>query len=213
MKIIHKLFLIFPLIICISVAALKAQVVETIGHSVVNGGTTGASLSTAIWMVNNDGSSFDIDEFSFGVGAGLLGGIGLGIFDAIASEGRSDYALKGTLNLSRNRSGLVLMDTFYGTGAGLIISGAVSLMQENRSWDTIREGAGIGTLVGFGFGLVDALVLAKETSVAPSVGFSQFPNSDKRVEWALAKTQASDFRIIGSFQFISPVSLRLDLGR
>lgn len=213
MKGLYKLVFMIPLVICLSLDDLKAQVVETIGHSVVNGGTTGASLSTAIWMVNNDGSSFDINEFSFGVGAGLLGGIGLGIFDAIASEGRSDYALKGTLNLSRNRSGLVLLDTFYGTGAGLIISGAISLMQENRSWDTIREGAGIGTIAGFGFGLVDALVLAKETSVAPSVAFSKYPNSQKRLEWAIAKTQPSAFKAVGSFHFISPVSLRLDLGR
>lgn len=187
--------------------------VETIGYSVVNGGTTGATVATAVWMVDNDGTPYDINDFAFGVGAGLLGGIGLGIYDALASEGRGDYALKGTFNLSRNRSGIVLMDTFYGAGAGLVISGAITLMQENRSWDTVREGAGMGTILGFSFGLVDALVLAKETSVAPSIGFSTYPNSEKRVEWAVAKTQKSAFSQHGNTHFLSPISLRIDFGR
>jgi hypothetical protein len=170
---------------------LQAQPIKTMTQSVFNGAATGATIATANWMVQNDGSKLTLDDVSFGIGAGLLGGIGVGLIDVFQSSGDSDYAVKGVFNVSRNRTGLILLDTYYGAGAGLILSGAFTLMSDNKSWDNLREGIGVGAWFGFGFGLVDGLILSKQTSVPSNISLFDFKKAKvsqkSTVQWAIAK--------------------------
>lgn len=159
---------------------LMAQPVKTMIQSVVNGASTGAVVSTGAWLAENDGDPLKFDQIAFGIGAGILGGIGSGLLDVVQSEGKSSYALKGTFNISRNRAGIILMDTFYGAGAGLILSGAFTLMAEDKNWSGLREGMGVGTWFGFGFGMVDAFILAKQTSVSSRVGIMAYQSENTK---------------------------------
>lgn len=191
-------------ILLTALGSLVAQPIKTMTQSVFNGAITGATISTANWMVQNDGSKLTIDDISFGVGAGLLGGIGIGLIDVFQAGGDTDYAVKGVFNVSRNRTGLIALDTYYGAGAGLILSGAFTLMSDDKSWDNLREGIGVGAWFGFGFGLVDALVLSKNTSVPSNISFFDYGKASQssKVQMAIAKPMNGG---------ISALSLRINV--
>jgi|GEM_PF-2275897 len=204
---IKRLLLACFLLILTSFSSLFAQPIKTMSQSVLNGALTGATVSAANWMVQNDGSKLTLDDVSFGVGAGLLGGIGIGLLDVIQSSGNSDYAVKGVFNVSRNRTGLILLDTYYGAGAGLILSSAFTLMSDDKSWGNLREGVGVGAWFGFGFGLVDALVLSKKTNVDSRISFFDYGKPAKTTnltsfQWAIAKPMNGG---------ISALSLRINV--
>lgn len=198
------IFIICSFLALIVSHSLSAQPIKTMTQSVLNGALTGATVSTANWMVQNDGSKLTLDDISFGVGAGILGGIGIGLLDVVQSAGNTDYAVKGIFNVSRNRTGLVALDTFYGAGAGLILSSAFTLMSEDKSWGNLREGVGVGAWFGFGFGLVDALVLSKQTNVPSTISFFDYSkaSASSNVQMAIAKPMSGG---------ISAISLRLNI--
>lgn len=179
------LFLIFPV-------AASAQIIQTMGQSVINGSAVGATVASAAWLTENNGDPYDLDRLAYGVGAGMLGGIAFGLYDAFQSEGSADYAVKGTFNVSRNRAAIVLLDSFYGAGTGLVLSGALTLMSEDKGWSRIREGIGVGTWFGFGFGMVDALVLSKNVKVPASIGLMDYPRNEQKVQWAVGKSHLSN---------------------
>lgn len=190
MKKLHSLLIILSLLVFSHLSVLKAQPVKTMVESVINGAGTGAAVSTAAWLVENDGNPILFDEIAFGLGAGILGGIGSGLLDVIQSEGKPDYAVQGTFNVSRNRAGLVVMDTFYGAGAGLILSGAFTLMSDNKSLSNLSEGIGVGAWFGFGFGLVDAFILSKQTKVRNSRTLVyQQTHRDERLKFLIAQPE------------------------
>lgn len=124
----------------------------------MNGAVTGLALGGATMAIQNSG---DRGPLRFGLGAGLLYGIGVGIYDlSIVPKGQRFYT-SATFNSGHNSTIIVLLDTIYGAAAGAIIGSAVCLVGGYPILNGLQYGAGAGTWAGFGFGLIDSFVLAK----------------------------------------------------
>ena len=165
----------------------KAQSIKLVGQNTLNGAINGVLLGGAT-MALKDSDNFD--PIRIGLGAGTLYGIGVGVHDvSIINKGQQFY-LSGTFNDATNSSIIPLLDTLYGAAGGALIASSVSLIIQEPFVEAVQYGSGIGAWVGFGFGLVDAFILAEgpdfsqASAATPSnvEGFLTYTNSAKSVE-------------------------------
>lgn len=141
------------------------QAIQLMGRNVLNGVAQGLALGAAgMAVADND----NLDPLRIGLGAGILYGVGVGVYDINSSNGK--YLLvQGTFNNGTNTSIITLLDTAYGAAAGVILASATMLIANESLVDGLQYGAGIGAFAGFGFGLVDAFVLSERMPTESSV--------------------------------------------
>ncbi len=136
----------------------RAQSVELIGGNVLNGAITGSILGVATMGLNN---TSDFAAFRIGLGSGILFGSGVAIYDVATVPRGQRFFISGLLNDGENSTIIILLDTVYGAAIGVALSSAVALIGNHSVTDALQYGAGSGAWVGFGFGLIDAFMLAE----------------------------------------------------
>lgn len=141
-----------------------------IGGNVVNGAVTGAILGTATMGLQNNS---DWNPLRIGVGAGLLGGAGLAIYDVATLPQGQQFFISGTFNDGTNTSVIILLDTVYGAGLGATMGAAVALISNSSFLDGVKYGGSAGAWAGFGYGLIDAFALAERNRNFISGAFSR----------------------------------------
>lgn len=135
-----------------------AQSVELLGGNLLNGAINGVALGGATMALQNTTS---FEYLQIGAGAGMLYGIGVGVYDVtLVSPGEYFYK-SGTFNDGTNSSILVLLDTIYGAATGAVIGTSISLLNRSDVVYGLRMGTAWGAWAGFGFGMVDSFLLAK----------------------------------------------------
>lgn len=140
-----------------SFQSLKAQSIELLGGNTLNGAMNGVILGGATMALQN---SDDLEPARIGLGAGMLFGIGTGVYDVSQTEKGQQFYISGTFNDGTNTSILVLLDTIYGAAAGAVIASSVALIVQDPIVDALQYGSGAGAWAGFGFGLLDAFMFA-----------------------------------------------------
>lgn len=158
------LFFYLALALLISVTAVPkthAQTTELLGGNIVNGAVTGSVLGVAAMGLRN---SSDFAPLRVGLGAGLLGGVGLAIYDTTTLPQGQYFFISGTFNDGSNSSIIILLDTVYGAAGGAVIGTAAILLSNSSFTDGIQYGASLGAWAGFGFGLIDSFILAERNS-------------------------------------------------
>ncbi len=164
-----KYLLLFLLILftgSIYNSSASGQSVELLAGNTLNGAMNGVVLGGATMALQN---SDEFEPLRVGLGAGTLYGIGLGVYDVTQTQKGQQFYISGTFNDGTNTSILVLLDTFYGAAGGALIASSVSLIIQEPVVDALQYGSGIGAWAGFGFGLIDAFILAEGPSPSESV--------------------------------------------
>ncbi|MTI88526.1 MAG: hypothetical protein FH748_11210 [Balneolaceae bacterium] len=137
-----------------------AQTIEILAGNTVNGAMTGTLLGGAAMALDNN---TDFAPLRVGLGLGILGGVGAGVYDVTYGKG-NEILVSGLFNDGENSSIIILLDTFYGIGAGSIIATSVMLVANEPLLDGLQYGAAVGAIAGFGFGVFDSFVLAERIS-------------------------------------------------
>lgn len=154
----HLLLLfIFALFIGLSEQSAKAQSIELLAGNTLNGAMNGVILGGATMALQN---SDEFEPARVGLGAGTLYGIGVGVYDITQTQPGQQFYISGTFNDATNSSVLVLLDTIYGAAGGALIASSISLILKKPLDTALQYGSGTGAWVGFGFGLIDAFMLA-----------------------------------------------------
>lgn len=135
----------------------QAQSAKLLAMDTFMGAGNGTILGLATMALNNNYSNWG--PIRVGFGGGTLYGLGLGIYDVSQSAG-GGYVVQGTFASGNNTAYVIFMDSFYGGATGGIVGLALSLISENSLMEGVQYGAGLGTWLGFGFGLVDVFVLS-----------------------------------------------------
>ena len=138
---------------------VKAQSIELLGSSTLNGAMNGVLLGGATMALQN---SNDYRPVEVGLGAGTLYGIGTRAYDMSQIGKGEQFYISGTFNDGTNRSILVLLDTIYGAVGGMLVGSSVTLIMQERIEKGLQYGAGAGAWLGMGFGLIDAFMLAEK---------------------------------------------------
>jgi len=136
----------------------KAQTIELLGGNLLNGTVTGSLLGAATMGLRN---SSDFDPLRIGLGAGIIGGAGIAIYDVATLPKGQQFFISGTFNDGNNTSIIMLLDTFYGAAGGAAIGTAVILLSGDAFSDGVRIGSGVGAWTGFAFGIADAFFLSE----------------------------------------------------
>lgn len=136
----------------------NAQSAELIGGNLLNGALTGSALSLAVMGLNNEGS---FRTLQIGLGAGLLAGTGMAIYDVASLPPGQQFFISGIFNDGKNSSIIVLLDTAYGAALGMAVGTAVILIANKSLVKGVQYGASTGAWIGFGVGLVDSFVIAE----------------------------------------------------
>lgn len=139
--------------------SVKAQSIELLGSSTLNGAMNGVLLGGATMALQN---SNEFRPVEVGLGAGTLYGIGLGAYDMSQISKGQQFYISGTFNDGTNRSILVLLDTIYGAAGGMVIGTSITLIAQERIEKGLQYGAGAGAWLGMGLGLIDAFILAEK---------------------------------------------------
>ncbi len=137
---------------------IHAQGAELIGGNLLNGAILGASLGIATMGLQNDSN---LRTFQIGLGAGILAGTGLAIYDTATLPQGQQFFISGVFNDGRNSSIIILMDTMYGAALGAAVGSAFALIGNNSFVKGVQYGASAGAWAGFGFGLVDTFAIAE----------------------------------------------------
>lgn len=149
------------LILLISHGASFGQSLKILAGSAFNGAVTGSMLGGATMALQDD---LNWNNVEFGVGGGIIGGVGLGIYDITRIQTGDSYYVSGTFNDGESTSVIVLLDTFYGAATGALIGSAIMLMTDEYIVDGLQYGAGAGAWAGFGYGLIDGMVISSISS-------------------------------------------------
>lgn len=184
----------------------------------MNGALTGLALGGATMGLQNSG---DLNVLKFGLGAGLLYGVGVGIYDlSVVPKGQRFYT-SATFNNGHNSTIIVLLDTIYGAAAGAIIGSAVSLLSNSYFVDGLQYGASAGTWVGFGFGLIDSFVLAKgprqfrasaiHQNPRGAQGLIQFAADQKKVQFGLVNPTVFSQKVVKGNRMIRDYSFGVEV--
>ncbi|MDR9419978.1 hypothetical protein [Gracilimonas sp.] len=145
----------------------KAQTMELLAGNTLNGAISGTLLGGATMGLTGNS---DFTPLRVGLGLGTLYGIGVGALDVAEGEG-NQILVSGLFNDGTNTSIIVLLDTFYGIGAGAVVATSVMLIANEPLVHGLRYGASAGAWIGFGVGLVDAFMYSERTvSSSPSSG-------------------------------------------
>lgn len=137
----------------------RAQSIKILAGNTLNGAITGTMLGGAAMGLRN---SEDFAPLRVGVGAGTLYGIGVGVYDLSHVSKGEQFYISGTFNDGDNSTIIVLLDTFYGASGGAIVATSFNLIANEPIADGLQYGASIGAFAGFGFGLIDAFLLAEK---------------------------------------------------
>lgn len=153
-----KIVLLILSFSCLYTHQITAQSIELIGGNIVNGAVTGTILGTAVMGLQN---SNDFKPLRIGLGAGILGGSGVAVYDVASLPRGQQFFKSGVFNDGNNSSIIILLDTLYGAGLGAALGSAVVLIGNESIADGLQYGASAGAWAGFGFGMVDSFILAK----------------------------------------------------
>lgn len=137
---------------------IKAQSIELLGGNVLNGAVTGSMLGAATMGLQN---SNDFTPLRIGVGAGTIAGAGIAIYDIATVPRGEQFFISGVFNDGNNTSIIILLDTFYGAAAGAILGSAGMLIADRPIVEGLQYGSSVGAWAGFGFGLLDAFIIAQ----------------------------------------------------
>lgn len=148
----------------------KAQTSELIGGNILNGAVTGTILGTATMGLNN---SANFKSLRIGLGAGILGGAGIAIYDVATLPKGQQFFISGVFNDATNSSVIILLDTVYGAGLGAALGSAVVLISNKSLLDGLQYGTSAGAWAGFGFGLIDSFILSERNRDFIGNSFSQ----------------------------------------
>lgn len=149
--------LLFLLTSLLLVQTSKSQSIKLVAGNALNGAMNGVALGGATMALQK---SNDFAPVRVGLGAGILYGISVGVYDVSTIKTGQQFYISGTFNDGTNTSILILLDTFYGAASGAVIATSISLIAKEPVVEALRYGSGIGAWAGFGFGLVDAFVLS-----------------------------------------------------
>lgn len=146
----------------------QAQTIDLLGGNVLNGAVTGTMLGIGVMGLQN---SDDFAPLRVGLGAGILGGASIALYDVATLPQGQQFFISGIFNDGNNSSIIILLDTMYGAAGGALLGSAVMLIQDEPIVDGLRYGGGIGVWAGFGLGLVDAFLIAERNKdfVAESI--------------------------------------------
>lgn len=139
----------------------SAQTVDLLGGNVLNGAVTGTFLGVGVMGLQN---SDDFAPLRIGLGAGILGGAGIAVYDIATLPQGQQFYISGLFNDGNNSSIIVLLDTMYGAAGGAVLGTAVMLIQNKPIIDGLQYGGSAGVWAGFGLGLVDAFLLSERNS-------------------------------------------------
>lgn len=146
------------ILFCSSYPTAKAQSARLIGENMLNGALTGTILGTAAMGLQD---SNDFTPLRIGLGAGIIAGTGMAIYDVSTLPKGQQFFISGLFNDGTNSSIIILLDTVYGAGVGAALGAAVMLIGNQSILDGLQYGASIGAWAGFGVGLVDSFILAE----------------------------------------------------
>ncbi|PKD43905.1 hypothetical protein [Rhodohalobacter barkolensis] len=173
-----SLLTLFLLLITISTSEKSsAQTGQLLGGNVLNGALTGTALGAATMGLQN---SSDFAPLRIGLGAGILAGAGVAVYDIVTLPQGQEFFISGMFNDGNNSSVIVLLDTFYGAAGGAILGSAVMLISNSPIVDGLQYGSGVGAWVGFGVGLFDSFIYAERNSDFVS---SNLMNRDSLIEY------------------------------
>jgi len=127
----------------------------------LNGAITGTALGVAVMGLTN---SSNFAPLRIGLGIGILGGTGLALYDISTLPQGQTFFISGVFNDGKNSSIIILLDTLYGSAAGIAVGSAFALISNNSIMDGLQYGASAGAIAGFGFGILDAFVIAERNS-------------------------------------------------
>lgn len=196
---------------------LKAQSIDLLGGSTLNGAMNGVLLGGATMALEN---SNDFRPVEVGLGAGTLYGIGLGAYDMSQIDKGEQFYISGTFNDGTNSSILVLLDTIYGAAGGMVIGTSITLIAQEPIEIGLQYGAGAGAWVGFGFGLIDAFALSEKpanlqaSSESPNQsvgGILTYRNAKESVEIGMVNPQIIEQKQLSSKQFQKSYNTALNL--
>lgn len=139
----------------------KSQTTDLLAGNVLNGAVTGTILGTGVMGLQN---SDDFSPLRVGLGAGILGGAGFALYDVTTLPKGQQFFISGVFNDGNNSSIIILLDTLYGVGGGAVLGTAVMLIRDEPLLDGLQYGGSAGAWAGFGFGLIDAFVLAERNN-------------------------------------------------
>tara|TARA_R100001143_G_scaffold53522_1_gene49004 strand:- start:3573 stop:4232 length:660 start_codon:yes stop_codon:yes gene_type:complete len=139
----------------------NAQSLELVGGNIINGAITGSALGVATMGLTN---SSDFAPLRIGLGVGILGGTGVALYDISTLPQGQTFFVSGVFNDGQNSSIIILLDTLYGSVAGVAVGSAVALINNNSIMDGLQYGASAGAWFGFGFGVVDAFFIAERNN-------------------------------------------------
>lgn len=155
---IGKKPLLLLIILYLFNSEIKAQSIELLGGNILNGAVTGSMLGAATMGLQN---SNDFTPLRIGVGAGIIAGAGIAIYDIATVPRGEQFFISGVFNDGNNSSIIILLDTFYGAAAGAVLGSAGMLIADKPIVDGLQFGSSVGAWAGFGFGLVDAFIIAQ----------------------------------------------------
>lgn len=136
----------------------KAQAVDLLGGNMLNGAVTGTFLGVGVMGLQN---SDDFAPLRIGLGAGILGGAGVAVYDIATLPKGQQFFISGLFNDGNNSSIIILLDTMYGVAGGAVLGTAVMLIQNRPIVEGFQYGGSAGAWAGFGVGLVDAFLLSE----------------------------------------------------
>lgn len=136
----------------------SAQTVDLLGGNVLNGAVTGTLLGVGVMGLQN---SDDFAPLRIGLGAGILGGAGIAVYDIATLPQGQQFFISGLFNDGNNSSIVILLDTMYGIAGGAVLGSAVMLIQNRPIVEGLQYGGSAGVWAGFGLGLIDAFILSE----------------------------------------------------
>ncbi|MGM0547408.1 MAG: hypothetical protein ACQEST_11885 [Bacteroidota bacterium] len=202
-----KQFLLLLIIFCgitLSQNSVKAQSIELLGGSTLNGAMNGVLLGGATMALQN---SNEFRPVEVGLGAGTLYGIGLGAYDMSQIDKGEQFYISGTFNDGTNRSIIVLLDTIYGATGGMVVGTSLTLIMQEPVSKGLQYGAGAGAWVGLGFGLIDAFALSEkpgnlQASAPQSVsGLLTYRNAGKSFEIGMVNPHLIEQKQLSTNEF------------
>lgn len=158
MKQFLLLTVLTSILFCSSYTTSNGQSARLIGENMLNGALTGTILGTATMGLQD---SNDFTPLRIGLGAGIIGGTGMAIYDVSTLPKGQQFFISGLFNDGTNSSIIILLDTVYGAGVGAALGSAVMLIGNQSILDGLQYGVSIGAWTGFGVGLVDSFILAE----------------------------------------------------
>ncbi|NBC27045.1 MAG: hypothetical protein GVY08_09305 [Bacteroidetes bacterium] len=135
-----------------------AQSAEVIGGNMLNGAVTGTILGAATMGLQDN---TDFAPLRIGLGAGIIAGTGIAIYDiGTLPKGQQMY-ISGLFNDGTNSSILILLDTVYGAAVGAALGSAFMLVTNEPLVEGLQYGSSLGAWSGFAVGLFDSFFFAE----------------------------------------------------